>query len=79
MPSNRNTTKLGASVARESQYGRTPLYSAIIYGHQDVEDYLRAQGARLNEWDLEAFRILGISVDENPPTAAPDALKPAHP
>jgi hypothetical protein len=53
----------GASVTRDSQYGRTPLYSAIIYGQKDIEDYLRSQGAQLSEWDLDSFRIIGINVD----------------
>jgi len=51
----------GASVNQESRTGRSPLYSSIIYGHKDIEDYLRARGAKLNDWDLEAFELLGIN------------------
>jgi ankyrin repeat protein len=52
----------GASLVRDSRYGRSPLYAAVIYGHKDIEHYLRDRGAQFNEWDLDAFRVLGIKV-----------------
>jgi ankyrin repeat protein len=55
----------GASVTRDPEMGRSPLYSSIIYGHEDIEDYLRSKGAKLNAWDLEAFGRLGINLEEH--------------
>jgi hypothetical protein len=43
--------------------GRTPLYAAIIYDKKDIERYLRERGARLNEWDLDALRVLGLQAN----------------
>jgi ankyrin repeat protein len=52
----------GASTYRDSKFGRTPLYAAIIYDQKEIEQYLRGRGARLNEWDLDAFRVLGLPI-----------------
>jgi ankyrin repeat protein len=52
--------KSGASVNRNSQFGRSPLYASVVYSRRDIERYLRRRGAQFNEWDKEAFRTLGI-------------------
>jgi ankyrin repeat protein len=50
----------GASLVRDPRYGRSPLYSAVIYDQKAIEDYLRARGAQFNDWDLDAFKVLGL-------------------
>lgn len=50
----------GASLFRDPTYGRSPLYSAVIYDQKAIEAYLRAQGAQFNAWDLDAFEVLGL-------------------
>lgn len=50
----------GASVFRDAQLGRSPLYAAVIYKHPSVERYLRDRGARFNDWDNDAFKTLGL-------------------
>lgn len=52
----------GASTNRDPKFGGTPLYAAIIYDQKEIEQYLRGRGARLNEWDLNALRVLGLPV-----------------
>jgi len=49
----------GASLVRDSRYGRSPLYSAVIYDQKAIETYLRLRGAQFNDWDLDAFEVLG--------------------
>jgi ankyrin repeat protein len=53
----------GASVNRKPQFGRSPLYSSVIYSRHDIERYLRGRGARFNKWDTEAFRTLGMKLE----------------
>ena len=52
----------GASLVRDPRYGRSPLYSASIYGRKAVEEYLRSKGAQFNQWDLDAFKVLGTKM-----------------
>lgn len=51
----------GAPVIRDPTKGRSPLYSSIIYGHKEIEDFLRSKGAKLNDWDMDAFDRLGLN------------------
>ena len=50
----------GASVKRNPRFGRSPLYASVIYDHPDIERYLRTRGAQYNQWDIEAFKTLGM-------------------
>ncbi len=50
----------GASIYRDPRFGRTPLYAAIIYDQKEIEHYLRSGGARFNDRDLDALRLLGL-------------------
>lgn len=49
----------GADVRRAD--GHTALYRTIIYGHDEVRNYLESQGAVLNPNDKKALELLGIS------------------
>jgi ankyrin repeat protein len=50
----------GASLIRHPIYGRSALYAAVIYDRKDIEEYLRKHGAKFNEWDLKAQKVLGV-------------------
>ena len=50
----------GAFLDRDSRYGRSPLYSAVVYDQEPIEDYLRQRGAQFNDWDKEALKVLGL-------------------
>ena len=53
--------KNGATTKRDTKYGRTPLYAAIIYSQVEIEKLLAQKGAKLNSWDIAALRQLGIA------------------
>jgi ankyrin repeat protein len=55
----------GASLLRDAKLGRSPLYASVIYDHKPVERYLRDHGARFNEWDIDAFRVLRMTPQED--------------
>ncbi len=46
----------GVVVNRDPKYGRSALYSSIIYDHAKIEALLLENGAALNSWDEEALR-----------------------
>jgi hypothetical protein len=50
----------GAKVNRDFKNGRSPLYSSVIYSHADIELLLMERGASFNEWDKDAFKVLGL-------------------
>jgi hypothetical protein len=52
----------GALVNRDPQFGRSPLYAAVIYGRTEIEVYLRKLGARFNRWDEAAWKVLGMKI-----------------